>query len=49
MDHHIDGVAQVEGKLMALNLRSTAVRDAIGKLNDGEVEALFKKQGGRCS
>jgi type III restriction enzyme len=42
----IDAVAQIEGKLMALNLRSATLRDAIGKIKDGEVEALFKRLGG---
>jgi type III restriction enzyme len=45
----IDAVAKVEDKLMALNLRSQTVRDAIGKIKDGEVEAVFKKHGGNYS
>lgn len=42
----IDAVAEIDGKLMALNLRSEIVRDAASKIKDGELEALFKKLGG---
>jgi type III restriction enzyme len=42
----IDAVAKIDDKLFALNMRSKTVRNAIAKIKDGEVEALFKKHAG---
>jgi hypothetical protein len=42
----IDAVAEVDGNLMALNLRSDVVREAVTKVSDGGVKTLFEKHGG---
>jgi type III restriction enzyme len=41
----VDAVAKVDKTLLTLDLRSNTVRDAVGKLKSGGVEALFKKHG----
>lgn len=45
----IDAVVEVDDKLLALNLRSEAVRDAVGKLKDGSVKELFETHAGLYS
>lgn len=45
----IDAVAEVDKNLMALDLKSEAVREAIGKLTDSGVKELFEKHGGDYS
>lgn len=45
----IDAVAEVDRQLLALDLRSEAVRDAVSKLKDGDVRELFEKHAGAYS
>jgi type III restriction enzyme len=42
----IDAVVEIENRLLALNLRSQSVRDAIGRVSDGGVQNLFEQFGG---
>ena len=49
MFDRIEAVAEVDKVLLALNLKSEAVRDAVAKVKDGEVKALFEKLGGDYS
>ena len=42
----IEAVAEVDAKMLALNLRSTAVREQVAKVNDGGVKHLFEEHGG---
>ncbi len=44
--HRIDAVAEVDGRLVALDLISETVRDAVGALKDGDVRSLFEKYAG---
>lgn len=45
----IDAVAEVDKNLMALDLKSGAVREAIGMLSDSGVKELFETHGGDYS
>ncbi|MDO3394910.1 DEAD/DEAH box helicase family protein [Nocardioides sp. SOB44] len=42
----IDAVAEVKGKLLALDLKSEAVRAELADVDDNEVEAFFQKHAG---
>ena len=45
----IESLAEIDGKMIALDLRSASVCEVIAKVNDGAVEALYKKHGGNYS
>jgi len=46
----IDAVAKIDDQMLALDLKSEAVREAVGRLpHDGDVEALFRKYAGSLS
>jgi type III restriction enzyme len=45
----IDAVVEIDKKLLALDLRSDSVREAIGNLKDGGVRDLFEKYAGDYS
>ncbi|MCY7290250.1 MAG: DEAD/DEAH box helicase family protein [Cryobacterium sp.] len=45
----IDAVVEIDGNLLALNLRSASVREAVGKVSDGGVKQLFEKHAGSYS
>lgn len=45
----IDAVAKVDDQLLALDLRSAAVRDAVQAEADSGVEQLFRQHGGKYS
>ena len=47
--NRIDAAAEVNHKLLALDLRSEVVRKAIGEVKDGQVKELFQKHGGSYS
>ncbi|GAB3136893.1 DEAD/DEAH box helicase [Microbispora hainanensis] len=47
--HRIEAVAEVEGRLLALDLRSDAVREAIANVKDSGVKELFVRHGGDYS
>jgi type III restriction enzyme len=42
----IDAVAEIDGSLMALDLRSEAIRESVAHINDNGVKSLFEKNGG---
>lgn len=42
----IDAVAEIDKKLMALDMKSPAVREAVSKVTDNGVEDLFEKHAG---
>jgi type III restriction enzyme len=45
----IDAVAEVDGKLLALDLKSQAVREAVAAVDDGGVKDLYLSKGGGYS
>jgi type III restriction enzyme len=45
----IDAVAEVDGKLLALDLKSLAVREAVAAVDDGGVKDLYLSKGGGYS
>ncbi len=45
----IEAVVEIDGKLVALDLKSETVRDAVGRLNDGGVKELFEQLAGDFS
>ncbi|MFF1818105.1 DEAD/DEAH box helicase [Kribbella sp. NPDC058245] len=45
----IDAVVEINGKLLALDVRSETVRQAVVALNDGDVRGLFEKHAGDYS
>ncbi|MDQ2881392.1 MAG: hypothetical protein M3Y48_09180 [Actinomycetota bacterium] len=45
----IDSVVEIEDRLIALDMRSESVREAVGKVTDGGVRELFEKHGGDYS
>jgi type III restriction enzyme len=47
--HRIEAVVEVDKKLVALDLRSETVREAVGTVTDGGVKELFGKYGGDYS
>lgn len=49
MFDRIDAVAEVDKVLLALNLKSGTVREAVAQVKDGEVRALFETLGGNYS
>jgi hypothetical protein len=45
----IDAVVEIDQQLLALNLRSESVREAIDRIGDGNVREVFEKHGGNYS
>lgn len=47
--NRIDAVVEIDRKLMALDIKSESAREAVAKVGDGEVKALFEKHAGDYS
>jgi type III restriction enzyme len=47
--HRMESVAEIGGKLKALDVRSATVRDAVQKYKDADIKPLYEKYGGDYS